>query len=62
MTKEHYPEVETYILYTDLRCFGKGFQEYVNRAKDDYGVERETRRGKGDRGQESGDILQPVFR
>jgi heterodisulfide reductase subunit A len=39
LTKEHYPEVETYILYTDLRCFGKGFQEYVNRAKDDYGVE-----------------------
>lgn len=38
LTKEHYPEVETYILYTDLRCFGKGFQEYVNRAKDDYGV------------------------
>ncbi|MBE0516612.1 MAG: CoB--CoM heterodisulfide reductase iron-sulfur subunit A family protein, partial [Methanophagales archaeon] len=39
LTKEHYPEVETYILYTDLRCFGKGFQEYVNRAKEDYGVE-----------------------
>jgi heterodisulfide reductase subunit A len=39
LTKEHYPEVVTYILYTDLRCFGKGFQEYVNRAKDDYGVE-----------------------
>ncbi len=39
LTKEHYPEVETYIFYTDLRCFGKGFQEYVNRAKDDYGVE-----------------------
>jgi heterodisulfide reductase subunit A len=39
LTKEHDPEVATYILYTDLRCFGKGFQEYVNRAKGDYGVE-----------------------
>ncbi|RZN44385.1 MAG: CoB--CoM heterodisulfide reductase iron-sulfur subunit A family protein [Methanophagales archaeon ANME-1-THS] len=38
LTREHHPEVETFILYTDLRCFGKGFQEYVNRAKDDYGV------------------------
>ncbi|RCV64626.1 heterodisulfide reductase subunit A [Methanophagales archaeon] len=39
LTKEHYPEAETFILYTDLRCFGKGFQEYVDRAGDDYGVE-----------------------
>ena len=38
LTKEHYPEAETFILYTDLRCFGKGFQEYVNRAEGDYGV------------------------
>lgn len=39
LTKEHYPKAETFILYTDLRCFGKGFQEYVNRAENDYGVE-----------------------
>lgn len=38
LTREHYPEVETTIFYTDLRCFGKGFQEYVTRAKNDYGV------------------------
>ncbi len=38
LTKEHYPEAATFVLYTDLRCFGKGFQEYVNRAEDDYEV------------------------
>lgn len=37
--KEHDPEVEVYIFYTDLRCFGKGFQEFVNRAEADYKVQ-----------------------
>ncbi len=39
LAKEHDPEVKQYIFYTDLRCFGKGFQEYVERAREEYGVE-----------------------
>ena len=31
---EHDPEAEIYIFYIDLRAFGKGFQEFVNRAKE----------------------------
>ncbi|MHC1635148.1 MAG: FAD-dependent oxidoreductase [Candidatus Methanospirareceae archaeon] len=38
LAKEHYPDIETYILYTELRAFGKGFHEYVRRAKEEYGV------------------------
>jgi heterodisulfide reductase subunit A len=26
-------------MYTDMRAFGKGFREFVNRARDEYGVE-----------------------
>jgi len=36
--KEHDPETEVYIFYIDLRAFGKGFQEFVNRAKSMWGV------------------------
>ncbi|MEE8402479.1 MAG: CoB--CoM heterodisulfide reductase iron-sulfur subunit A family protein [Candidatus Hydrothermarchaeaceae archaeon] len=35
---EHLPGVKSTIYYMDLRAFGKGFQEYVNRSKDEYGV------------------------
>lgn len=38
LIKEHIPDAEVYILYIDLRAFGKGFQEFVNRAKKEYGV------------------------
>jgi heterodisulfide reductase subunit A len=38
LVREHYPECEAYIFYIDLRVFGKRFQEFVNRAKDEWSV------------------------
>ncbi|MFC1786721.1 hypothetical protein ACFLY8_01625, partial [Halobacteriota archaeon] len=38
LAKEHYPNINNYIFYTDMRAFGKGFQEYVDRAKNEYEV------------------------
>jgi len=38
LTKEHKPTSEAYIFYIDLKVFGKGFQEFVNRAMSDWGV------------------------
>jgi heterodisulfide reductase subunit A len=36
---EHHPGTKVSVFYTDMRSPGKGFQEYVNRAKDEYDVE-----------------------
>lgn len=38
LIKEHEPECDVYIFYKDLRAFGKGFQEFVNRAEKEWGV------------------------
>jgi len=38
LVREHSPECEVYILYMDLRVFGKRFQEFVSRARDEWGV------------------------
>jgi len=38
LVKEHDPKCEVYILYTDLRVFGKRFQEFVNKARDEWDV------------------------
>jgi len=38
LAREHHDDIESFIFYKDLRTFGKGFNEYVERAKDDYGV------------------------
>jgi len=38
LVREHTPECEVYILYMDLRVFGKRFQEFVSRARDEWGV------------------------
>ena len=38
LAREHIPNVRSYIFYTDLRASGKGFQEYIERAKREYGV------------------------
>ena len=38
LVREHNPECQVYILYMDLRVFGKRFQEFVSRAKDKWGV------------------------
>ncbi|HJJ38720.1 MAG TPA: CoB--CoM heterodisulfide reductase iron-sulfur subunit A family protein [Methanocorpusculum sp.] len=33
LIREHYPETEVAILYNDLRAYGKGYEEYYERAK-----------------------------
>ncbi len=38
LTREHNPECEVYILYMDLRVFGKRFQDFVTRARNEWGV------------------------
>ncbi|MDY6965408.1 MAG: CoB--CoM heterodisulfide reductase iron-sulfur subunit A family protein [Halobacteriota archaeon] len=38
IVKEHEPDVEIYIFYIDIRAFGKGFEEFVVRAEEEYGI------------------------
>ena len=38
LAKEHYPDTETYILYSELRAMGKRAQEYIDRAQEEYGI------------------------
>ncbi len=38
LANEHHDDIESFIFYKDLRTFGKGFNEYVERAKSDYQV------------------------
>ncbi|MET1124180.1 MAG: CoB--CoM heterodisulfide reductase iron-sulfur subunit A family protein [Archaeoglobaceae archaeon] len=38
IAKEHIPDAEIHIFAMDVRTFGKGFEEYANRAKEEYGV------------------------
>ncbi|MDD2665975.1 MAG: CoB--CoM heterodisulfide reductase iron-sulfur subunit A family protein [Methanocellales archaeon] len=38
ITKEHNPAIDVNIFYIDIRTHGKGFEEYYNRAKEEYGV------------------------
>jgi len=38
LIKEHTPDAEVSIFYIDLRAFGRGFQEFTNRAKTEYGI------------------------
>jgi heterodisulfide reductase subunit A-like polyferredoxin len=39
LIKEHGKESEVSVFYTDIRAFGKGFREFVNRAKKDWGID-----------------------
>jgi homotetrameric NADPH-dependent glutamate synthase len=39
LANEHYPDIRSTIFYIDLRAVGKGFQEYVRRAAEEYSVE-----------------------
>ena len=39
LVKEHDPDAEVTIFYTDIRAYGKGFREFVNRAREEYGIE-----------------------
>ena len=36
--REHAPDVNVFIFYNELRAFGKGFYEFISRARDEYGV------------------------
>jgi heterodisulfide reductase subunit A-like polyferredoxin len=38
ITREDIPESECTIFFMDMRTFGKGFEEFYNRAKEEYGV------------------------
>jgi heterodisulfide reductase subunit A len=39
LAREHYPGLKSTIFYMDMRAVGKGFQEYIRRAKSQYEVE-----------------------
>ncbi len=50
LIKEHHPQTFISIFYIDLRTFGRGFQEFINRAKSEYGIKfvrRQPRRNHG---------------
>jgi heterodisulfide reductase subunit A len=36
--QEHDPHIEPSIFYIDIRSFGKGFDPYIDRARDEQGV------------------------
>jgi heterodisulfide reductase subunit A-like polyferredoxin len=38
IAKEHQNDVEPTIFYMDVRAFGKGFEQYYRRAKDEHGI------------------------
>jgi len=39
IAKEHEGDIEPTIFFIDMRAFGKGFEGFYNRAKEDYGVQ-----------------------
>jgi heterodisulfide reductase subunit A len=39
LIKEHETDSRVSIFYIDMRAFGRGFQEFVNRAKSEFGIE-----------------------
>ena len=38
LVKDHHPEIDCAVFYMDLRAFGKGQEEFYNRAKEEYGI------------------------
>jgi heterodisulfide reductase subunit A len=38
LLKDHYPDTQSYVFYIDIRAFGKGYEEFVQRAQNEYGV------------------------
>ncbi|MDH5268062.1 MAG: FAD-dependent oxidoreductase, partial [Candidatus Bathyarchaeota archaeon] len=38
LIKEHHPDAHVCVFYIDLRAFGRGFQEFINRAKSEFGI------------------------
>lgn len=47
LTKDHFPEIDIAIFNIDLRTFGKGFEEFALRARDENGVRFITTRPSG---------------
>ncbi|MFX0103033.1 MAG: hydrogenase iron-sulfur subunit [Candidatus Hodarchaeota archaeon] len=39
LTKEHEPDVDVTVFYNDIRAIGKNHEEFIERAKNEYGVE-----------------------
>ncbi len=39
IAKEHAPDVDCHIYYIDIRAYGKDFDKYYDRARDEYGVQ-----------------------
>ncbi len=38
MLKEHDPNIQTYVFYMDVRAGGKGYEEFIRRAQEEYGA------------------------
>ncbi len=38
MLKEHDPHIQSYVFYIDVRAGGKGYEEFIRRAQDEYGT------------------------
>jgi heterodisulfide reductase subunit A2 len=59
LAHEHYPELSSTIFYMDMRAVGKGFQDYIERAKTEYSVE--YIRARPGRITENEETLNPVI-
>ena len=38
LAREHEEDMESFVFYTDIRAFGRGFHEYIERGKEEYGI------------------------
>ncbi|MGD0229156.1 MAG: CoB--CoM heterodisulfide reductase iron-sulfur subunit A family protein [Syntrophorhabdales bacterium] len=38
LTRDHIPDSQSYVFYTDIRATGKGYDEFTRRAQEDYGA------------------------
>ncbi|MFX1514128.1 MAG: NAD(P)-binding protein, partial [Promethearchaeota archaeon] len=38
IAKEHHPEIKSHIFFMDMRAYGKGFEEYYQRGKNEIGI------------------------
>jgi heterodisulfide reductase subunit A len=39
LTRDHIPDSRAYVFYMDIRANGKGYEEFIRRAQEEYGVE-----------------------
>ena len=58
IAKEHSPGVEATVFFMDMRSYGKGFEAYIERAKEEYGVRfRRTRVGEVAEEPDTGNLI-----